>query len=112
MENLYLVKLHNRAHEGYRRAQRLLSKGENVLEVTDAQRAQLEADPRIAVISVSGLQPKTPDPCDGASGDMVSELVSGGVATVMPTYYATVMTAGLQPVDQPEKNAKPTRKKS
>ncbi len=111
MENLYLVKLHNRAHEGYRRAQRLLSKGENVLEVTDAQRAQLEADPRIAILSVSDVQPETSDTCGGESRAVESEPVSGGVGTevVIPSYYMPVIETAAQ---QPEPKPKSNRKKS
>ncbi len=109
MEKRYLVKLHNRAHAGYRRAQCVLSKGENELEVTDAQRAQLASDARIKILSVSDVQPETSDPCGGTGGVVVSELVSGsvGAETVIPSYYAPVIdTAANQPVPKRKSNRK------
>ena len=111
MEKRYLVKLHNRAHEGYRRAQCVLSKGENELAVTDAKRAQLASDPRITILSVSDLQPETADPCSDAGGVVVSELVSGGVGaeTVIPSHYLPVIDPSAQ---QPEQKRKPNRKKA
>ncbi len=80
MDELFIVKLHNAAHDGYYRAKRRLVKGEQVVEVTAAELAQLEADPRITIISVSDVQPETPDPCSDTSGVVETELVPGSVA--------------------------------
>jgi len=130
MEKRYLVKLHNRAHAGYRRAQCVLSKGENELEVTDAQRAQLASDSRITILSVSDIQPETSDPCDGESGVVEPELVSGGViaegvtveTTAEPAEGVCIDSMGLAPIPsyyapvidttskQPEPKCKPNRK--
>ncbi|ACQ92373.1 hypothetical protein Tola_0745 [Tolumonas auensis DSM 9187] len=77
--SLFSVRLLNTAHDGYLRAKRCLVKGEQMVEVTAAELAQLEADPRITIISVSDVQPETADTCGDTSGDVVSELVSGSV---------------------------------
>lgn len=97
MDELFIVKLHNAAHDGYYRAKRRLVKGEQVVEVTAAELAQLEADPRITVISVSGVQPEAPDQGDGAQGDVVSDLVPGGVADEQPEQEPEA-----EPVVEPE----------
>lgn len=47
------------AHDGYRRAGIDLVKGENKLEVTEAQFAQLDADPRISVQRVADSKSST-----------------------------------------------------
>jgi len=132
MEIRYLVKLHNRAHAGYRRAQFVLSKGENELEVTDAQRTQLASDSRITILSVSDVQPETSDPCGGESGVVVPELVPSGVmvegvvaeTTAEPVEGVCIDPMGLAPIpsyyapvidsapEQPEQKRKPNRKKA
>jgi len=53
------------AHDGYRRAGIDLVKGENKLDVTEAQFAQLDADPRI---SVTRVKPTKDDDSKGAGG--------------------------------------------
>lgn len=45
------------AHDGYRRAGIDLKKGENELELTEAQLAQFEADPRISVKRLAKAKP-------------------------------------------------------
>jgi len=106
MEKLYQVKLHNRAHEGYRRAGLRLSKGEQVVEVTYAQGAQLEADARIKILSVSDVQSETADPCGGESGGVVSELVSSSIGTeaVIPSHYMPVIDAASNQLEPKRKS--------
>ena len=96
--SLFSVRLLNTAHDGYFRAKRRLVKGEQVVEVTAAQRAQLETDPRIAILSVSDIQPETADPCGGSDGVMEPELVSGGIGTeaIIPSYYMPVIDSVAQ----------------
>lgn len=88
--SLFSVRLLNTAHEGYFRAQRCLVKGEQVVEVTAAELAQLEADPRISIIDTSDVEPESPNQSDSSQGDVVSEL----------------------PPDSVTEDVKPTRKKS
>lgn len=109
METVFLIKIHNLAHGGYYRAGLRLSKGEQVVEVTAAQRAQLETDPRIAILSVSDIQPETADPCGGSDGVMEPELVSGGIGTeaIIPSYYMPVIDSVAQsPLAKPKSNRK------
>ena len=54
------------AHDGYRRAGIDLVKGENKLEVTEAQFAQLDADPRITVQHVTESKSSTSQSTGGA----------------------------------------------
>ena len=115
METLFLVSLHNHAHEGYFRARRRLSKGEQVVEISASQCSQLASDPRITILSVSEVQPETPDTCDGESRVVASELVSGSVTSkppLMPSHYAPVISDEIKPSADLAVKAKPSRKKS
>ena len=116
LETLFLVTLHNRAHEGYFRAKCRLSKGEQVVEVTAAELAQLEGDPRIRIIDTSDVEPKPSNQSDSSQGDVVSKLPSDGVTgdapLLMPSHYAPVITDEIKPSADLAVKAKPSRKKS
>lgn len=113
--SLFSVRLLNTAHDGYFRAKRRLVKGEQVVEVTAAEFAQLEGDPRISIIETSDVGSKTSNQSDGSEGDMVSDLVSGSVTSkppLMPSHYAPVITDEIKPSAELTVKAKPNRKKS
>lgn len=113
--SLFSVRLLNTAHDGYFRAKRRLVKGEQVVEVTASELAQLEGDPRIRIIDTSDVEPKPSSQGDGSEGDMVSELVSGSVTSKppqMPSHYAPVISDEIKPSADLAVKAKPSRKKS
>ncbi len=114
--SLFSVRLLNTAHDGYFRAKRRLVKGEQVVEVTAAELAQLEADPRISIIDTSDVEPKPSNQSDSSQGDVVSKLPSDGVTgdapLLMPSHYAPVITDEIKPPVELTGKAKPSRKKS
>ncbi len=114
--SLFSVRLLNTAHDGYFRAKRRLVKGEQVVEVTAAELAQLEGDPRISIIDTSDVEPQPSSQGDGSKGNVVSELPSDGVTgdapLLMPSHYAPVITDATTPSVELAGKAKPNRKKS
>ena len=114
--SLFSVRLLNTAHNGYFRAKRRLVKGEQVVEVTAAELAQLEGDPRISIIDTSDVEPQPSNQGNGSKGNVVSELPSDGVTgdapLLMPSHYAPVITDEIKPSADLAAKAKPSRKKS
>ncbi len=97
------AKVINLAHDGYRRAGVAFTKGENLLSKLDkAQLAQIEADPRLKLLSKGGLSTVTDDSQtpSGAVDDLASAaaLVPDNAADNTPS--APVKSSNEQDMEQ------------